>query len=56
MPNAKRTIRTFSQAADKMVIAVDPRVSETARMADMHIRPAIGSDSLFLRALISLII
>ena len=39
-----------------MVIAVDPRVSETARMADMHIRPAIGSDSLFLRALISLII
>ena len=55
-PNAKRICRGFSQAADKMVIAVDPRVSETARMADMHIRPRIGSDSLYLRALIAVIV
>ena len=56
MPNAKRTIRSFSRDSEKMVIAVDPRLSETARMADLHIMPALGSDSLFLRALIALIL
>lgn len=56
MPNAKRICREFSEDPDKMVIVVDPRLSETARMADMHIMPALGTDSLFLRALIALII
>ena len=56
MPNARRICREFSESPDKMVIVVDPRLSETARMADMHIMPALGSDSLFLRALIALIL
>jgi len=56
LPNARPMIREFSQNPDKMVIAVDPRLSETARMADMHIKPRPGSDSLFLRALIALIL
>lgn len=56
IPNSKRVIRGFSRDPDKMLIVVDPRLSETARMADMHIMPALGSDSLFLRALISLIV
>ena len=56
MPNAKRICREFSESPDKMVIVIDPRLSETARMADMHIMPALGSDSLFLRALIALIL
>ena len=56
MPNAKRTIRSFSRDPEKMVVVIDPRLSETARMADLHIMPALGSDSLFLRALIALIL
>ena len=56
MPNAKRTIRGFSRDPEKMIIVVDPRLSETARMADLHIMPANGSDALFLRALIALIL
>lgn len=56
MPNARRICREFSESPDKMVIVVDPRLSETARMADMHIMPAPGSDALFLRALIAIII
>ena len=56
MPNAKRICREFSESPDKMVIVIDPRLSETARMADMHIMPALGTDSLFLRALIAIII
>ena len=54
--DSKRIWREFSEDPDKMVIVVDPRLSETARLADMHIMPANGSDALFLRALIALII
>lgn len=56
IPNARKIIREFSESPDKIMIAVDPRLSETARMADMHIMPAIGSDALLLRALIALIL
>ena len=53
---ARAVCREFSENPDKMVIVIDPRLSETARMSDMHIMPALGSDSLFLRALIALIL
>ncbi len=56
LPNARPMIRKFSQDPDKTVIVVDPRLSETARMADLHIMLKPGSDTLFLRALIALII
>lgn len=55
-PESRRTIRKFSEDPDKMIIVVDPRVSETARMADMHIAPRTGSDSLLIRAMITIII
>ena len=56
IPDARKVCREFSEDPDKMVIVVDPRLSETARMADMHIMPALGSDSLFMRALIAIIL
>ena len=56
MPNARRICREFSENPEKLEIVIDPRLSETARMADMHIMPALGSDSLLLRALIALIL
>lgn len=54
--DARKVCREFSEEPDKMVIVVDPRLSETARMADMHIMPALGSDALLLRALIAIIV
>lgn len=54
--NARAICREFSEDPDKMVIVVDPRLSETARMSDMHIMPKNGSDALFLRALIAMIL
>lgn len=54
--DARKVCREFSEDPDKMVIVVDPRLSETARMADMHIMLAMGTDSLFLRALIAIIL
>ena len=56
MPGAKKTCREYSENPDKTVVVVDPRLSETARMADIHIMPSPGSDALFLRALIAIII
>lgn len=56
MREAKNLIRHFSEDPDKMMITVDPRMSETARMADLHIMPRPGSDALMIRGLIALIL
>ena len=56
IPDARKVCREFSEEEDKMVIVVDPRLSETARMADMHLALKQGTDSLFLRALIAIIV
>lgn len=56
MGQARRLIRNISEDPERMVIVVDPRMSETARMADMHLMVRQGTDSLFLRALIALIL
>ncbi|AJH00208.1 hypothetical protein LF65_03651 [Clostridium beijerinckii] len=54
--NARTVIRSASQDPNRKVIVIDPRLSETARIADMHIMLKAGTDSLLLRAMIALII
>jgi len=49
-------VRHFSEDPDKMVVVVDPRLSETARMADLHVPVRVGSDSLFIRGMLALIL
>lgn len=56
IPAHRRYIRDMSEREDKKVIVVDPRLSETARMSDMHIMPRNGSDVLFIKALIAMIL
>ena len=56
MADARKVIRKFSKDPEKMVITVDPRLSETARMSDLHVPVRNGADALFLRALIALIL
>ncbi len=56
MVNARETIREFSEDPHRMVITVDPRLSETARMSDMHVALRPGADALLLRAMIALIL
>ena len=56
IPAHRCFIKEMSENEDKMVITVDPRLSETARMSDMHIMPRNGSDVLFIRGLIALIL
>ncbi|KIR01754.1 molybdopterin oxidoreductase [Lachnospiraceae bacterium TWA4] len=54
--NARLVIRDAAENPNRMFIAVDPCLSETARMAQMHIMPKNGSDALLLRAIIAIIV
>ena len=56
MINARRNIREISESPDRKLIVIDPRLSETARMADIHIPLRAGTDALMLRAMIALIV
>lgn len=53
---ARREIRELSENPSKKVVVIDPQVTESARMADLHIALRSGTDSLFLRALIAYIL
>lgn len=54
--NARLAIKDAAENPNRMFIAVDPCLSETARMAEMHIMPKNGTDSLLLRAIIAFIL
>lgn len=54
--NARLAIKDASENPNRMFIVVDPCLSETARMAEMHIMPKNGTDALLIRAIISIII
>ncbi len=56
IPQAPRHLQRISKDPNKLLIVVDPRLSETAKIADRHwpIRP--GTDALLLRAMIAIIL
>ena len=56
IPQAPRLLKRISKDPDKLLIVVDPRRSETARIADMHLPIRPGTDALLLRAMIALIL
>ncbi len=56
IPQAPRKLQRLSKDKDKMLIVVDPRVSETAKLADIHLRIRPGTDALLLKAMISIIL
>jgi len=56
IPQAPRQLLRLSKDKDKMLIVVDPRVSETAKLADIHLKIRPGTDALLLKAMISIIL
>lgn len=56
MPQAPRVLRSISKDPHKLLVVVDPRMSETAQVADMHIPVAPGTDALLLKAMITVIL
>ena len=55
-PQARRKLSRMAKDPDKLVVVVDPRMSETARIADVHLAPRPGTDALLFRAMIALVI
>ncbi len=56
IPQAPRQLQRLSKDPDKMLIVVDPRLSETAKIADIHLPIRPGTDALLLKAMISIIL
>ncbi|NLN37989.1 MAG: molybdopterin-dependent oxidoreductase [Smithella sp.] len=56
MPQAPVKLRRFSKDKNKVLIVVDPRKTETAELADIHLPIRPGTDSLLLKAMISIIL
>ena len=56
IPQAPRKLQRLSKDKDKMLIVVDPRVSETAKLADIHLRIRPGTDALLIKAMICMIL
>ncbi len=55
-PRARKHWPTFSKDPDKILVVVDPRLSETARLADIHLPIRPGTDALLYRAMIAIIL
>jgi anaerobic selenocysteine-containing dehydrogenase len=56
IPQAPRHLQRLSKDPDKLLIVVDPRISETAKIADIHLRIRPGTDALLLKSMIAIIL
>ncbi len=56
MPRAPLVLKEFSKDPGKLLVVIDPRKSETAEIADIHLAIRPGTDALLTRAMISIIL
>ena len=56
MPRAPLVLKGFSQDPDRILVSVDPRRSETAAIADIHLALRPGTDALLVKAMTALIL
>ncbi len=56
MPRARKALKGFSKDPDRLLVVIDPRKSETAAIADIHIPVRPGTDSLLAKAMIAMIV
>ena len=55
-PQARRRLTKMSKDPDRLLVVVDPRVSETAKRADMHLAIRPGTDALLIKSMIAIIL
>lgn len=56
IPQAPRHLQRIARDPDKLLVVIDPRRSETAQIANLHLPVRVGADALLLKAMISLIL
>ena len=55
-PRARKHWPAFAKDPDNILVVVDPRLSETAKLADIHLPIRPGTDALLYRAMIAIIL
>lgn len=53
---ARRVLTRISKDPDKLLVVIDPRRSETAKIADIHLALRPGTDALLLKSMIAIIL
>jgi len=55
-PKARRILKAISNDPERTLVVVDPRLSESAKLADLHLRPTPGGDAHLLAALLGCVV
>ncbi|MEZ4301329.1 MAG: molybdopterin-dependent oxidoreductase [Polyangiaceae bacterium] len=56
IPNARDTLRDLKKSASRTMVVVDPRKTETARQADIHLQPRPSTDAFLIAAMLAIIV
>jgi len=56
IPQAPKQLLRIAKDPDKTLVVIDPRLSETAKIANVHLRIRPGTDALLMRAMIAIIL
>ncbi|MGI9343362.1 MAG: molybdopterin-dependent oxidoreductase [Gammaproteobacteria bacterium] len=56
IPNARQTLRELSKSPERRMIVIDPRVTKTAQLADVHLRLKPGTDAFLLAAMLAIFV
>ncbi len=56
MPRAPKVLKDISKDPDRLLVVVDPRKSETAAVANLHLALRPGTDALLMKAMIAMIL
>jgi len=55
-PQARRKLMKMSKDPERLLVVVDPRLSETAKIADIHLAIRPGTDALLMKSMIAIIL
>lgn len=56
IPHARTTLKAIAKDPERSMIVIDPRVTETAALADFHLQVAPGRDAWLLAAMVAVIV
>jgi anaerobic selenocysteine-containing dehydrogenase len=56
IPHARTTLKAIANDEARSIVVIDPRVTETAELADFHLQVAPGRDAWLLAAMVAIIV
>ena len=56
IPHARTTLKAIANDEDRSMVVIDPRVTETAELADFHLQVRPGRDAWLLAAMVAIVV